>query len=39
MMDNKLDFKPGIWQDSINVRDFVIRNVRPYDGDGSFLSP
>lgn len=38
-MDNKLDFKPGIWQDSINVRDFVIRNVRPYDGDGSFLSP
>lgn len=39
MMDNKLDFKPGIWQDSINIRDFVIRNVRPYDGDGSFLSP
>lgn len=30
-------FKPGNWQNAIDVRDFVIKNVRPYDGDGSFL--
>ncbi len=38
-MSKKTDFKPGIWQDEINVRDFVIRNVSPYDGDASFLCP
>lgn len=30
-------FKPGKWQDSIDVRDFVVTNITPYDGDGSFL--
>lgn len=30
-------FKPGNWQNAIDVRDFVLKNVRPYDGDGSFL--
>jgi len=30
-------FKPGKWQNSIDVRDFVVTNITPYDGDGSFL--
>ena len=30
-------FKSGIWQEQINVRDFVTNNITPYDGDGSFL--
>lgn len=30
-------FKPGKWQDEINVRDFVSANITPYDGDDSFL--
>lgn len=33
------DFKPGQWQEEINVRDFIIRNYTPYDGDESFLAP
>jgi formate C-acetyltransferase len=32
-------FKPGDWSTSINVRDFIIRNVTPYDGDEKFLAP
>ncbi len=31
------DFLPGPWLDEINVRDFIIRNYVPYDGDESFL--
>ncbi len=31
-------FKPGIWQKEINVRDFIISNYTPYDGDEAFLS-
>jgi formate C-acetyltransferase len=30
-------FRPGKWQDEINVRDFVSANITPYDGDDSFL--
>ncbi len=30
-------FKSGLWQEQINVRDFVTNNITPYDGDGSFL--
>ncbi|MFI3283840.1 MAG: formate C-acetyltransferase [Erysipelotrichaceae bacterium] len=33
-------FTPGRWSDarsSVNVRDFIIRNYTPYDGDDSFL--
>lgn len=30
-------FKSGNWQNAIDVRDFVLKNVRPYDGDGRFL--
>jgi formate C-acetyltransferase len=32
------DFKPGKWQNEINVRDFILMNYTPYDGDESFLS-
>ena len=30
-------FEPGRWQAAIDVRDFIVRNVTPYDGDESFL--
>ena len=32
-------FKPGDWSTSINVRDFIVRNVTLYDGDEKFLAP
>ena len=31
------DFQHGAWCDSIDVRDFIVKNVTPYDGDESFL--
>src|SRR3954453_17424008 len=31
------NFKPGSWRDSIDVRDFIVRNVTPYAGDEKFL--
>ena len=30
-------FTPGAWQDAIDVRDFIQRNYKPYEGDASFL--
>ncbi len=30
-------FKQGVWQDEINVRDFIQLNYTPYEGDESFL--
>ncbi len=32
------DFKPGKWQNEVNVRDFILTNYTSYDGDESFLS-
>jgi formate C-acetyltransferase len=32
------DFQPGNWQKEIDVRDFILNNYHPYDGDESFLS-
>ena len=32
------DFKPGKWQDEINVRDFIQTNYTPYEGTSSFLA-
>lgn len=32
-------FQQGIWEKEINVRDFILANVTPYDGDGEFLAP
>ncbi|MBC8536282.1 formate C-acetyltransferase [Feifania hominis] len=31
-------FHPGAWCDTIDVRDFIAKNVTPYEGDESFLS-
>ncbi|RDU65200.1 formate C-acetyltransferase [Helicobacter sp. MIT 14-3879] len=35
----KVEFEGGLWKDEINVRDFIVKNYTPYDGDSSFLSP
>jgi formate C-acetyltransferase len=32
-------FQLGVWQNEINVRDFIQQNYAPYDGDESFLAP
>lgn len=32
-------FNTGIWQNEINVRDFIQQNYDPYEGDESFLAP
>ncbi len=31
-------FKTGIWQNEINVRDFILQNYKEYKGDSSFLA-
>ena len=31
------EFKQGIWNTSINVRDFVFKNITPFYGDDTFL--
>ena len=31
-------FKEGVWQDEINVRDFIQQNYKEYTGDDSFLA-
>jgi formate C-acetyltransferase len=31
-------FRPGDWTTSINVRDFIVRNVTPYKGNEDFLA-
>ena len=31
-------FAPGPWQETIDVRDFILRNYTPYSGDASFLA-
>lgn len=35
---NTPDFKQGKWNESIDVRDFVEKNITPYEGDASFLA-
>ena len=39
-MENKNwnGFKSGVWQDEINVRDFIQQNYAEYKGDAAFLS-
>jgi formate C-acetyltransferase len=27
----------GVWNNAINVHDFILQNIKPYDGDASFL--
>ncbi len=31
-------FVPGTWQDAIDVRDFIQKNYKPYEGDAAFLT-
>lgn len=31
-------FERGTWSETIDVRDFIVRNYTPYDGDASFLA-
>jgi formate C-acetyltransferase len=31
-------FQTGLWQNEINVRDFIQQNYTPYDGDAAFLA-
>ena len=31
-------FRPGDWRNSIDVRDFIVRNVTPYKGNEDFLA-
>ena len=33
-----MEFKEGLWNTEINVRDFIQKNYTPYDGDDKFLS-
>jgi pyruvate-formate lyase len=32
------EFSPGPWMKRIDVRDFIVANVSPYEGDCAFLS-
>ena len=38
MMEQWNGFVPGAWQNSINVRDFIQKNYKPYTGDDKFLA-
>jgi formate C-acetyltransferase len=31
-------FNKGVWTDEVNLRDFILRNVTPYEGDDGFLA-
>ncbi len=33
------NFESGIWQEQIDVRDFIQKNYHPYEGDEGFLTP
>ena len=32
------DFAPGVWRRSVDVRDFIQRNLCPYEGDAGFVA-
>jgi len=38
MMNPWNNFKPGNWQTTIDIRDFIQSNYVPYDGNGDFLA-
>ena len=35
---NWIGFQSGVWQDDINVRDFIQTNYKEYKGEASFLA-
>src|SRR6478752_9175914 len=37
IMEQWKNFKNGEWQQEINVRDFILKNMKTYTGDESFL--
>lgn len=39
MREQWTGFKGGVWQDEINVRDFIQKNYVPYEGNEDFLAP
>lgn len=34
----KVELKEGVWMNSINVYDFILQNIKPYEGDAGFLT-
>jgi formate C-acetyltransferase len=38
LMNPWTNFKPGKWQTTIDMRDFIQQNYLPYDGNGDFLA-
>ncbi len=38
MREQWKDFQNGVWQEEINVRDFIQKNYTPYEGNESFLA-
>src|SRR3954454_3678908 len=36
--DSWHEFRKSLWQEEINVRDFIQQNYQPYEGDESFLT-
>jgi len=38
-VDGWQGFNVGLWQNEINVRDFIQQNYTPYEGDASFVAP
>ncbi len=36
-MDIRNHFNDGLWNQGVNVTDFVRKNITPYEGDASFL--
>ena len=37
MREEWKDFVPGMWQEEVNVSEFIEKNYQPYNGDESFL--
>ena len=38
-MEQWKGFTTNVWQKEVNVRDFILKNFTPYEGDESFLEP
>jgi formate C-acetyltransferase len=38
-MEQWKNFNTGNWNNKVDIRDFIQRNIIPYEGDASFLSP
>ena len=38
MMEHWNGFTKGVWSKEVNVRDFILKNFTPFEGDDSFLS-